>query len=50
MDEKKLQDEERERELFEALDEAYEKGVSPDHLRTLLFETGARWVPPQQAA
>jgi hypothetical protein len=38
-------DEERERQLYEALDECKEKGVCKEKLLTLVFETGARWLP-----
>ena len=37
--------EEREAELFRALDECFERGVSRETLRTLVYETGVRWIP-----
>jgi hypothetical protein len=39
---------ERERELFDALDECHLKGVSTEAIRTLIYETGARWVPTKE--
>ena len=48
MDESWLQsmnDEAREKQLMDALDECQAKGISKDALLTLLFETGARWMP-----
>ena len=39
---------ERERMLEEALDEAYEKGLSAEALQTLIYETGSRWHPKQE--
>ena len=43
---------ERERALCDALDEAFSKGVSTAALKTLAFETGARWnaAPRRKAA
>lgn len=46
MDESWLQqmnDEAREKQLFNALDECEKKGVSRDSMLILMFETGARW-------
>lgn len=35
----------RELDLKEALDECHAKGVSAGSMQTLLWETGARWMP-----
>lgn len=40
-----MNDEARERQLYDALDECKAKGVSKETLLTLCFETGARWLP-----
>ena len=41
---------EREAELYCALDEAWEKGLSPKSMEILLFETGAsQWKPQNHA-
>ena len=43
-------DQRREMELEEAMEECFRKGVSPEHLKTLLYETGSRWTPKQDSA
>jgi hypothetical protein len=42
-----MNDEAREQLLDRALQECHEKGVSKDSMLTLLFETGARWLPDE---
>lgn len=42
-----MNDEVRERLLHEALQECHDKGVSKDSMLTLLFETGARFMPDE---
>lgn len=42
-------EQERERQLYQALDECQEKGVDKKHLLTLIFETGCRWHPSDPA-
>lgn len=48
-DEEQIHDAQRHRELDlkEAFDECHAKGVSIESLQTLLFETGARWMPKE---
>lgn len=41
---------EREAMLKEALDECQKKGVCKEKLLTLVYETGARWVPEDNQA
>ena len=49
MNENDLMQQERERQLWEALDAVWRAGVSLKVMQTLLFETGAKdWKPPQQ--
>ena len=42
-----LQEMGRERELYEALDEAWNSGISEKAMRVLVKETGASWIPPK---
>ena len=42
-----LQEMRRERELYEALDEAWNSGISEKAMRVLVRETGASWTTPQ---
>ena len=42
-----LQEMRRERELYEALDEAWNSGISERAMRVLVKETGASWTAPK---
>jgi len=42
-----LQEMRRERELYEALDEAWNSGISEKAMRVLVKETGASWTAPK---
>lgn len=46
----RMLEEERERQLADALDECLKRGVPQKHLLTLIFETQARWMPDRKAA
>ncbi len=45
MDDRQQQQQEREQQLEDALNECLKKGVSSEAMKTLLYETGARWIP-----
>jgi len=49
MNENDLMQQEREKQLYEALDECWRHGVCARTMAVLMFETGAcEWKPPQQ--
>lgn len=44
-DNRQQEQQEREQQLEDALNECLKKGVSKKAMKTLLYETGARWIP-----